>query len=139
MVIAIDPKQPFDYTIEAERDTPETASVFKLRGLTERERSALADMMAVSVREGESGVQISGLATMKYEMLRLGLVGWSNVVSASGEQVPFTSKTAHIPWLNRKVDIASEASIDMLPPEVRSELTDQIDSRNKVGEDEGKL
>lgn len=77
--------------VEAEPDYRPT--VFQIGNLTDGDRVELGDMTASpSMKDGE--IRMNNQRVRKaYEVVRRGLKGWENMLSASGETVPFEKET----------------------------------------------
>lgn len=127
MPIALDPRQEFDYVLQCDRALPvDQQTVFVLRGLTVAEEARIEDSLAVladggvSMRSGEQKLQI----------LRMGLRGWRNFRRADGTEVPFQKVNGHPGHV-------TDASLDFLAPEWRTELANAITERGKLTPAEG--
>ena len=130
MPIALDPKATFSYILEDDRNAPEgEATVFELRGLSVAEEARVADSMISSIPGQEELAFRSG--THQLTVLRAGLRGWENFLSAEGNAIPF-ERTKGNP---RHV---TDDCLDRLSSRHRTELVGGILERGSVTEQEGK-
>lgn len=129
MPIALDPKATFEYVLEDDRTLDAEAQTrFTLRGLTVAEEARVADSMISSIPGQEELSFRSG--THQLTVLRYGLRGWTNFLTAEGTQVPFeVSKGSprHV----------TDECLDRLLPRHRQELVGVILERGSVSEAEG--
>jgi hypothetical protein len=129
MPIALDPKATFEYVLEDDRTLDAEAQTrFTLRGLTVAEEARVADSMISSIPGQEELSFRSG--THQLTVLRYGLRGWTNFLTAEGAQVPFeVNKGAprHV----------TDDCLDRLLPRHRQELVSVILERGSVTEAEG--
>lgn len=129
-MIAIDPRETWDYVLKAERETADP-TVFVLGVLKVADEAALQDRLAV-IKDGATTIA-SGTHTL--EVLRRGLRGWRGFRFTDGRDVPFETNNG----LKRDgVAPATDATLDYLPPDVRKELAEAIIERNRITEPERK-
>jgi hypothetical protein len=129
MPIALDPKATFEYVLEDDRQLEQSKqTVFTLRGLTVAEEAKVADSMISSIPGQEELTFRSG--THQLTILRYGLRGWRNFLSADGVEVPFET-TKGSP---RQV---TDDCLDRLSPLHRQELVAAIMDRGTISEEEG--
>jgi len=89
MPLTLEPDKAFKVVLEIDKDKPESSRpYFEFRFLSGREWKALAKR-ADTLTEATSGAEAIDLI---FELLRLGLVGWGNMVdSKTKETVPFNA------------------------------------------------
>ena len=133
MPIALDPKATFEYVLTDDRALPEDQrTVFVLRGLTVGEEARVADAMIASIPGQEELAFRSG--THQLTVLRYGLRGWRNFKYADGTDVEWEdlNEGRDAEDRNRILD----RNLNKIPPEIRSEIAEQIRGESTLGEDE---
>lgn len=124
MAIAINPTQTFDYVLRADRELPaEEQTVWKLRGLSHRERAQVEDNLATQGGDGQLSFRIG---SQRLEILKAGLLGFENFLDAEGRPVPFDRQGAAVH--DRTLDRIAEADA--------TELANAITARNSLSEKE---
>jgi len=127
MAIAPDPKATFDYILIEDRDT-EDQSVFQLRSLTVTEEAQVTDrLFAQTPGADEMSLRVG---TQQLEIVRLGLVGWSNFRDSKGLEVTFKKRRA------AGLEVPTDATLDRIGPWL-TEIANAITERGKVTESEG--
>lgn len=114
MPIALDPKRRSDFIVEAERGTPETATVFHIRALTYRQRREVEDALFAFEHGAGNAVNRTGLA--RTIRLKYGLTGWRNFNGADGAVKFESDSDGH----------ATDAALDYLDDATARELSDAI-------------
>lgn len=136
MVIAIDPKEEFDYVLKADRELPEEQqTVFKLRPLSHTQRTKLQDMEY----RWERGTDVISMpqGSMSHQILQCGLAGWTNLRDAEGNEIEFrTGKVVNV--LGKNVSPVADACLDRLHPADLQELAQAIGEVQRVTVEEGK-
>lgn len=140
MPIALDPKETYDYVLEAERKLgDEEQTVFQLRGLTIAEEAALNNTLVASDMGGDEMKWKTGDYQLK--TLKLGLVGWRNFNDAEGVDVPFEAverlRLSKQKRSQREDTGVTLACLDRLSSVDRTELANAIGNGAKVSETEG--
>ena len=135
MPIALDPKEPFDYVLVAERDLPEEdRTVFHLRGLTIEEETNLNNGMLSSQMGGDEVNWNTG--DYQLSTLKRGVLGWENFMDKRGEPVPFRTMDPGKATSRKMAGVTNEC-LNTISSTDRTELANAITSRGKVTEDEG--
>lgn len=129
-MIAIDPRETWDYVLKAERETADP-TVFVLGVLKVADEAALQDRLAV-IKDGATTIA-SGTHTL--EVLRRGLRGWRGFRFTDGRDVPFECDRGR---MSGGIAAPTDATLDYLPPDVRKELAEAIIERNRITEPERK-
>ena len=115
MPIALDPKRRADFIIEAERGTPDTATVFQIRALTYRQRRDIEDTLFAFDQQAQQAVSRTGMArTLR---LRYGLTGWRNFKAANGDSIKFDTDAN---------GNATDATLDFIDDDSAREISDAI-------------
>jgi hypothetical protein len=115
MPIALDPKRRDDFIIEAERGTPDTATVFQIRALTYRQRRDIEDKVHSLNHATREVFTNAGL--MRMLRLRYGLTGWRNFKAANGDPIKFDTDAN---------GNATDATLDFIDDDSASEISDAI-------------
>jgi hypothetical protein len=123
MVIAVNPRQSFEYVIQSERDLkPELQTVWICRCLDAREEAEVNDVLLGGLDTRDLVVR-SG--SVQRETLLRGLTGWVNFRDVSGADVQQPTKDRPIGEL-----------LDLIPSVVRGEIANAIARRGKLSEAE---
>lgn len=129
-MIAHTKHQDRDYILTAERglDHP---TVFKIGTLSVREKARLADR--VGAFSGGDLQPKAGMADAMIEAVRVGVVGWENLVDADGNQVPCTRE----PDGPGGRQVLTEDALDALGDlAVIAELFAAVMGENEIDEDD---
>lgn len=125
MVIAADPRIPFDYILGIDRKKPrQEQTVFKLKILSPTEEAEIQDSGISMVKEQEFKFN---LGKKKIQILKAGLVGWNNFKDRDGKDVLFNTDKNGEP---------TDESLSRLRPEWRTELANAITEQNTMSEEE---
>jgi len=127
MPIAVDPRQPWDYVLKAERNN-ETPTKFHLRPLTCGELATVEDNLAAFNAESGEARLLSGTQTLK--ILRMGLVGWSDFYDAEGKPVEFQGTRRKV--AGQDVVQPDDITLDRLVPADRREIAEAITEQNRL-------
>lgn len=135
MAIAIDPREKFEYILEADRDKPEDEqTVWELRALTFAQRNALEDMPTFT---GEKEVAPK-MGKMTRETLRAGLAGWRNFKDARGRIIEFECDPCERSVLGRKCKPVLDRCLERIHPSDVVELVNAISEVQRITDEEGK-
>jgi len=127
MPIAVDPRQPWDYVLKAERNK-EISTKFHLRPLTCGELATVEDNLAAFNAESGEARLLSGTQTLK--ILRMGLVGWSDFYDAEGKPVEFQGTRRKV--AGQDVVQPDDITLDRLVPADRREIAEAITEQNRL-------
>jgi hypothetical protein len=138
MAIAVNPNEPFDYVLEADRDLPpDEQTVFHLRPLSHSQRTKLDDLRFRM--EGKTQVVGTPAGYMQDQVLKAGLMGWDNLRDAHGEQVPFVTTAPKTPnVLGTNLSHPTDECLGRLHPNDAAELEAAIRTVQRVTDEEGK-
>jgi hypothetical protein len=126
----------YESNLDPEKGT-ENATKFVLGALDTRLMTALADKSfeVVNTADGDQ-VNKSNQLTIAYNMVRFGLKGWTNYADEDGNPLEFKSGTANIG--GKTYPCVQDDLLARLPLELVMELAGEVQSVNRVDEDEAK-
>lgn len=133
-MIAIDPTERHEHVLLTDRRLPDDSpnkTVWILRSLTRKERSALEDLG----RTADGSIRIGSLVT---QTVRAGLVGWSNFRDGRNQEIEFAAKSTPELVLGRVATPITDGLLDRIPDEVLTELANEIQILSTVSAAEGK-
>ena len=126
-MFAIDPTEIFEYIPKQDENAPEEFQTkFELKVLSERELRQIEKGMKFNVKTNEVNITDR---EVEYRALKLGLRGWSNFKLRNGDSVEFAADGKGQP---------TDQSIDWIPPNVRTELTNVITTGSQFKEEDAK-
>ncbi len=133
---AVDTSQVWDYVCQRERDAQEpNPTVWKLGVLDGRIMKHIKDA-ATAVEETagtESGAQTTvKLGSLLWLLVKYGLRGWSNFLDHRGQPIAESFET--IPHGKQSYPAVPDHVLGLLPPDVLSELANEIASHNSLKE-----
>ncbi len=137
MVIAIDPGEQFEYTLQRDRSLPEEErTVFLLRPLSYEQRVKLTNL--ISSMEADTGVVRGTIGDVMDSTLRAGLVGWRNLRDRKGVEVEFAREGRQLSVLGQNIDPPKRSTLARLHPHDQQELSNAITEVQRVTIAEGK-
>lgn len=137
MAIAVNPKQPFDYVLKADRELPpDEQTTFHLRPLSHTERVQLDNMRYQM--DGKTNQVGSPQGNIADKALKCGLQGWVNLRDSNGEQVPFEIERKSLNILGTQLSPPTDACLSRLHPDDVAEILEAIQTVQRVTDDEGK-
>jgi hypothetical protein len=125
MVKAIDTSKSHEYVTKTDQKLPrEDQTIFLVRFLSAQQQFEMRDDMyqVTGIAKGRKEKFMTG--TNERKTLNIGLVGWKNLSSESGNDISFDAKD--MPKM-----------LDFLPPDVRTELAQHIRGESELEEGEG--
>ncbi len=133
MAIALDPREPYDYVLQSDRDLPkEEQTVFQLCRLSARDAARLDDEQ-LRGKQRDDGVEVSVLqAQHRLAVLHAGLKGWSNFKRKDSTEVEFREK-GKFGDTGRRIQAGS---LDMVNPAHAQEIADEILSSASLTEEQ---
>jgi len=121
MAIALLPNQRWDFVMPSEANLPrDQQTVFHLRSLTKREKHHYQNL-----RTRQLGF-IGNEGECRFQIVRAGLVGWSNFKTADGREVKFVTEKEDVEVLGRKCRPISEECMDHITDQLEVDLTEEI-------------
>lgn len=135
MPIAIDPREPYEYVLECDRDLPDDEQTrWKLKVLTLGELASLEDsLFRLDPESGEARLLTGSHAT---KILKIGLLGWSGFRDANGDDVPFRTRT--VGRATGKREEVTDECLERLHPDWRRELANAITEQARPTQGERK-
>lgn len=140
MPIAITPNQTWKYICAADRNLPaDQQTVFSLRALSKDERHALLNMLTSRELTKDETVLRRGLeGTTRSQVVRAGLIGWTNFLDASGKPVAFTFTTEPQTVLGQARVVPTTACLEVLTDALELELYDELVKGSNLNHDDRK-
>jgi hypothetical protein len=143
-MIPILPNEERDFVLRRDRipsgeATPADANpptVFRLRSLSFRTRCLMEDDQGrINAKTGD--MQLA-LGSTKRKTLQVALAGWKHLYHPrTGQPIPFETAGSKINVWGVNVDPPAETCLDILPPDVVTELCNAIHEGQHLTDDEG--
>jgi hypothetical protein len=136
MVIAIDPREEFEFVASCDRHLPEddpNRTVWLLRPLSRRERNLLQDYARQDSATGEVNPRAGSVME---DTIRAGLTGWRNLRKPDGTEI-VCSKSKKLNVLGKTRPVVDDELLDKIPPPVLLELACEIQDSSNLTVAEG--